>query len=265
MGGKSLKACSLSSGSNGNSYFIGTRNTKILIDAGLRGKDIDERLQNIGENIREIEGIFISHEHNDHALGAGVLARKYKIPIYATEGTWSNMKVGNIPEGCLNAIKQNSETLFGDLSVRSFPIPHDSKEPVAFTLEYKGKKIAIATDIGHMNSYTLNHISGSHLLYLESNHDTEMLMKGPYPWFLKKRVSGPVGHLSNIDAAETLVTMNRAKECIVSLSHLSETNNDPQMAIQTVLEVLKSKGILDIQIDVSLRRTIGKIYNLEIS
>lgn len=257
-----MKICSLASGSSGNSYFIGTEEIKLLIDAGLRGVDLADRLQHIGEDIRDLQGIYLTHEHNDHSLGAGVLARRYKIPVYATEGTWSKISIGKIPAGLDKTIKTSRPSQEGDVTIKAFPIPHDSYQPVGYIVEWKNKKVAFATDIGHMTNSIINNLYQADLLYLESNHDVDMLIKGPYPWHLKNRIRGPVGHLSNHEAANTLVALANGKAFTASLSHLSETNNCPSIAMGTIIKLLKERNIGNITLDVSLRKTVGKIFYL---
>ena len=211
-----MKFCSLYSGSSGNSIFIASDNAKVLIDAGLAGKKIDDALKHIGEESSSIDGIFITHEHIDHIKGVGVLSRKYDIPIYANDNTWAVMEknIGKIKEHNIRIMDRRSSITINDLEIRSFNIPHDAIAPVGYTVSYAGK------------------------------HDVNMLRMGPYPYKLKLRVLGENGHLSNEDCGSAIVSLlkNDKKKQIV-LGHLSGTNNHPDLAYQTVVDVLSANGI----------------------
>ncbi len=259
-----VKFCSLFSGSSGNALFIGTENTKLLIDAGLSGKKILEALCSIGEKPEELSAILISHEHVDHVRGAGILSRKVDIPIYANESTWCAMENGLGPVKLENkvAFSTGEEFEIGDICVRPFSIPHDAAEPVGFNFFAEGKRITTATDIGHMSDELLDYIVGNDLVLLESNHDIEMLKVGPYPWPLKKRILGDHGHLSNENAAE-VITYLAEKGCTrFILGHLSSENNFPELAYQTTYNALNEKKIAvgsDVELAVALRDRVGHI------
>jgi phosphoribosyl 1,2-cyclic phosphodiesterase len=236
--------CSLYSGSSGNSIFVSSDNTKVLIDAGLPGKSVESALQEIGENPREIDGIFITHEHSDHVKGVGVLSRKYDIPIYANQGTWQGMAkiIGNIKEH--NIRVTNSEDIcIKDMQISNFKIPHDAAEPTGYTLRSEGKKVCIATDLGYFTDEVKINITDADLILLESNHDVEMLKFGPYPYVLKRRVLSDVGHLSNEACGNAIVEIMTDKPKRVILGHLSKTNNYPELAYQTVVNILNENKI----------------------
>lgn len=241
-----MKFCSLYSGSSGNSIFIASDNAKVLIDAGLAGKKIDDALKHIGEESSSIDGIFITHEHIDHIKGVGVLSRKYDIPIYANDNTWAVMEknIGKIKEHNIRIMDRRSSITINDLEIRSFNIPHDAIAPVGYTVSYAGKNASVVTDLGVFTEEIRDNIIDSDIILLESNHDVNMLRMGPYPYKLKLRVLGENGHLSNEDCGSAIVSLlkNDKKKQIV-LGHLSGTNNHPDLAYQTVVDVLSANGI----------------------
>lgn len=241
-----MKFCSLYSGSSGNSIFIASDNAKVLIDAGLAGKKIDDALKHIGEESSSIDGIFITHEHIDHIKGVGVLSRKYDIPIYANDNTWAVMEknIGKIKEHNIRIMDRRSSITINDLEIRSFNIPHDAIAPVGYTVSYAGKNASVVTDFGVFTEEIRDNIIDSDIILLESNHDVNMLRMGPYPYKLKLRVLGGNGHLSNEDCGSAIVSLlkNDKKKQIV-LGHLSGTNNHPDLAYQTVVDVLSANGI----------------------
>ena len=241
-----MKFCSLYSGSSGNSIFIASDNAKVLIDAGLAGKKIDDALKHIGEESSSIDGIFITHEHIDHIKGVGVLSRKYDIPIYANDNTWAVMEknIGKIKEHNIRIMDRRSSITINDLEIRSFNIPHDAIAPVGYTVSYAGKSASVVTDFGVFTEEIRDNIIDSDIILLESNHDVNMLRMGPYPYKLKLRVLGENGHLSNEDCGSAIVSLlkNDKKKQIV-LGHLSGTINHPDLAYQTVVDVLSANGI----------------------
>ena len=241
-----MKFCSLYSGSSGNSIFIASDNTRVLIDAGLAGKKIDEALKHIGEEASSIDGIFITHEHIDHIKGVGVLSRKYDIPIYANDNTWAVMEknIGKIKEHNIRIMDRRSSIAIKDLEIRSFNIPHDAIAPVGYTVSSGGKNASVVTDFGVFTEEIRDNIIDSDIILLESNHDINMLRMGPYPYNLKLRVLGENGHLSNEDCGNAIVSLlKNDKKKKIMLGHLSGTNNHPDLAYQTVVDVLSANGI----------------------
>ena len=176
-----MKFCSLYSGSSGNSIFIASENARILIDAGLPGKKIDEALKSIGENPKDLDGIFVTHEHSDHIKGIGVLSRKYDIPIYSNADTWTVMEglIGKIKEHNIRIMDRRSTMSIKDLDVISFNIPHDAVAPVGYTVHCNGKKASVTTDFGIYTEEIRDNIKDSEVILLESNHDINMLKFGP--------------------------------------------------------------------------------------
>lgn len=248
-----MKFCPLFSGSSGNSIFVGENDTNILIDVGMPGRSIDNELGNLGINPKSIDAIFITHEHSDHIKGVGVLSRKYDIPIYAPSLTWKAMesKLGNIKGKNVKIIDERY-TEVKNLVIENFPIPHDAACPRGYKVHGKNKKACIATDLGHFSDRVKEALYDSDIILLESNHDIEMVKFGPYPYQLKRRILSNVGHLSNEDCGKAIVDVLNGDHKTIYLGHLSKTNNYPELAYQTVLEVLRENSI-DISKDIELR------------
>lgn len=258
-----IKFCSLFSGSSGNSLFVSAGRTKLLIDNGLSGKRIIEALISIGETPSELSAILVSHEHSDHIRGVGVLSRKFDIPVYANERTWSGMEKLIGPVSIKNKMYFNTGREFeiGNICVKAFSIPHDANEPVGFNFFVGNKKVTSATDIGHMNKELLGNFEGSDLLLIEANHDIEMLKVGPYPWPLKKRIMGDNGHLCNEMAGKVVAYLAGKGTKHFLLGHLSKENNFPELAYQTVCNILYEKNIdpvKDIFLSVAMRDRVGE-------
>ncbi len=232
-----MKFCSLYSGSSGNSIFVGNDNTRILVDAGMPGKKIDEALEKIDQNPKDINGIFVTHEHSDHIKGLGVIARKHQIPVYATGGTLealSEMNLGKIPEGIFHEIHEDEPFEIRDLTVNPFMIPHDAAQPVGYRVECGEHSVGIATDLGKYDEYIVNHLQNLDALLLEANHDIRMLQVGKYPYYLKQRILGDRGHLSNENAGRLLCRLLHDNMKAIFLGHLSRENNYEELAYETV-------------------------------
>ncbi len=236
--------CPLYSGSSGNSIFVSSEKTKILVDAGLPGKSIENAMNQIGQTAADIDAIFVTHEHTDHTKGIGVLSRKYDIPVYANEDTWNAIK------GTLGKIKEHNIKIFDksavnikDLEVESFNISHDAVCPSGYSITSGKKKACIATDLGYFSQEVKNYIQDADVVLLESNHDVEMLKFGPYPYPLKRRILSNIGHLSNEDCGNAILSIVNSKFKNVILGHLSKTNNYPDLAYQTVINILLENNI----------------------
>ncbi|WP_022665245.1 MBL fold metallo-hydrolase [Desulfospira joergensenii] len=227
--------CPLASGSRGNSLFISTPDTALLIDAGLSGKEIQRRMDQVGENPQDLSAIIITHEHSDHIRGAGILSRRFKIPVYVTPHTYSACQgLGKIDH--LNHFECGRPFEVGSIRINPFSISHDARDPAGLTLTFQEKKIGVATDLGIVTGLVREHLKNSIALYLESNHDPDMLINGPYPWHLKQRIRSRTGHLSNVDARNLVSELLHQDLKHIILAHLSEENNHPQKAL---LEVTK--------------------------
>jgi len=231
-------AISLQSGSNGNCIYIETNGVKLLFDAGICGSSAASRLETHGRDIRKVDALIISHDHTDHISYAGVYQRKYGLPVYITQKTLNKAETGR-RLGKLSNVNyfQAGGTLhFGKTSVQTIPTPHDAADGAAFVISSGDKKLGILTDLGHVFHELSAVIPSLDAVFIESNYDPVMLSNGPYPAFLKRRIQGPRGHLSNIEAAELLQEGTRLKWAC--LSHLSEKNNDPHVALKTHVEIV---------------------------
>ena len=233
-----MELCSIASGSSGNCIYIGSDRTSVLIDAGISGKRIEAGLNEIDRKTEEIDAILLTHEHSDHIKGLGVLARRYGIPVYTTEGTLRAVKdmvtLGKIPEDLLHVIRADEDFEIGDLTVKPFRIYHDAADPVGYRIESGGKSAAVATDMGHYDDYIVEHLKKLDVLLLESNHDIHMLEVGRYPYYLKRRIMGDFGHLSNESAGQLLSACLHDDIRQIFLGHLSHENNYEALAYETV-------------------------------
>ncbi len=235
-----FKFCSLYSGSTGNSLFIETNDTKILVDAGESCKKITESLSNIDISMDSINAIIVTHEHIDHVKGLGTISKKFNIPVYANSETWDAMPLqkDKIDEINIRTFNLKESFEIGDLKINPFSIPHDAANPCGFNIYYNDNKISIATDLGHINSEILHNLENSSFILLESNYDPNILKCSPYPYHLKQRISGPNGHLSNDIAGKTITHLINTGLKQVMLGHLSKENNFPELAYKTVVETL---------------------------
>jgi phosphoribosyl 1,2-cyclic phosphodiesterase len=232
----------LASGSKGNSTYISDGRTAVLLDAGLSGIEIERRLRSRNLCPRNLSAIVVSHEHADHIHGVGVLSRRYRLPVFISRKTArSAPHLGRVHDPvyfrCGTSFHINS------LTFRAFPLSHDAEDPVGFTIDTRGTKLGIATDLGTVTGVVRDHLQGCHVLVLEANHDPEMLISGPYPWPLKQRIQSRVGHLSN-RASEMLLReiLHRELKTVI-LAHLSETNNTPEKACATIAPVVRHHRI----------------------
>jgi phosphoribosyl 1,2-cyclic phosphodiesterase len=240
----SLYICPLSSGSRGNCLHISTEQNALLIDVGLSGVEIERRLATKGFYPQDLTAIVITHEHSDHVKGAGILSRRFNIPVYINKDTYQACSnIGKIEK--LEFFECGKSFNIDTIKINPFSISHDAKDPVGLTLEYEGKKLGIATDLGIVTTLVKEHLKECSLLYIESNHDPEMLINGPYPWHLKQRIKSRTGHLSNPDTRDLLAELkyrnNNLKHVI--LAHLSEENNTPEKALKTVQQGLNGSDI----------------------
>jgi len=240
-----LRFSPLFSGSSGNATYVGCDDAHILVDAGLSGTRVTQELQRVGVDPAMLSAILVTHEHSDHIKGIGILSRKYDLPVFATEGTWRGMygKVGNIAPRNMRIFTPEQDFYIGSIDVTPFPTPHDAAEPVGYTFETGGAKLAIATDLGSVRDSWYKYIVGSDAVILESNYDPGMLQMGPYPYDLKKRIMGRHGHLSNEDAREVAVALAESGTTQIILGHLSKENNYPALALQCTEIGLRVAGI----------------------
>lgn len=262
-----FRYCSIASGSSGNCHYIETENSKILVDAGLSGKIIQSGLEKIGVDPTELNLILITHEHIDHCKGAGILSRRFNLPIYANKKTWEAMEkgLGKIKEEHIKIFETDKEFLFNDITILPFATNHDSVEAVGFSFVKEDKKISMVTDTGHISDNIKEKVFGSDIYLIEANHDINMLRMGKYPWNLKKRIESDWGHLSNESAGEFIAELCKSKKSTVLLGHLSQENNFPELAYQTVKNILSENGIeleRDIELHMASRSMPTKVYTL---
>lgn len=242
---------SIASGSSGNCIYVGNQDTNILIDAGISGKRVIEGLTGIDVNPENLHGLLVTHEHSDHVKGIGVLARKYKVPIYGTAETIHAMlrssSIGRIPEELFRIIEPDVSFDIQNITVNPFSISHDASNPVAYTFTRGEKKVAVATDLGTYNDYIVEKLQGCQALLIEANHDIHMLQVGGYPYILKRRILGDMGHLSNDNSGKLLTRIFHDGLKHIVLGHLSKENNYPDLAYETVKYELEQykKDILD--------------------
>jgi phosphoribosyl 1,2-cyclic phosphodiesterase len=234
----------LGSGSRGNAVFIESGNTGILIDAGFSGKELEKRLGAIARSLSDVQALCITHEHNDHICGAGVISRRWSIPAYANYGTFI---AGEKKMGKLFKFKEfeTGDTLtIGDLQVRSFRISHDTADPVGYVISDGKKSVGYCTDTGKVSHLMEQRLKGCNGVILEFNHNPEMLKNGPYPLPLQQRVRSSLGHLSNEDAADFLAQLLKTEMDHLVLAHLSEKNNTPELAAKAARRsITESSGV----------------------
>jgi phosphoribosyl 1,2-cyclic phosphodiesterase len=251
------KFCAMFSGSSGNCTFVSSGGSSLLIDAGVSARAICTALESIGSNIKEINAIFITHEHIDHIRGLKTLLSKYSIPVFANLGTINGI-LESLPlkSECFNVLKTGDCVDINGLKVSSFGTSHDSQESVGFRIHtYDGARIAVATDLGFVSDTVMGCLSDCNIVMIESNHDVGMLQNGKYPYYLKRRIMSKTGHLSNEECAGVLPELCRSGSKHFVLAHLSHDNNFPELALETALTSMKMSGIAseDYQIEVAPR------------
>lgn len=265
-----MRLCSIASGSSGNCIYVGDANTHLLVDTGISKKRIEQGLNVLEVKGEELDGILITHEHIDHIQGLGVFSRKYGVPIYATKGTIEGINgcksLGRIPEGLLQEITVDRQFLLGGLCIKPFAISHDARQPSGYRIEGEHKSVAVATDLGKYDTYTVDKLKQLDAVLLEANHDIHMLEVGPYPYPLKRRVMGDKGHLSNELSGRLLCDILHDNLKCVMLGHLSKENNYEELAYETVkLEISMGANPYngeDIPLVVAKRDTVSKIIEV---
>ncbi len=245
-----LAICSLASGSSGNCYVIRGGDTFVLVDAGISGKQIRERLDAIGLAPSRLSAVLVTHSHSDHVKGLAALLKTTDALVCANDATAKGCGVV-IPSGRLRSFETGSSFDLGEMEVVTFPVSHDTEDPAGFTFRRGGSQVSIVTDTGTVTPAIYEQIRGADILVLESNHDESILRMGRYPWFLKQRILGEQGHLSNETAARALASAleeeaaaGREKRRTVLLAHLSQENNFPEMALTTMNNILEERGLL---------------------
>jgi phosphoribosyl 1,2-cyclic phosphodiesterase len=249
----SLQIASINSGSNGNCYYIGNHKDAVLIDVGISCCEVERRMNLIGLDIRKVKAVFVSHEHPDHIKGVAGLSDKYQLPVFITEKT--AMRKSGISKDLSQSFCADEVIAIGSLTVTAFRKKHDASDPHSFIVSYNDITIGVITDIGTACDNVVKYFSQCHAVFLESNYDDEMLMKGNYSQRLKKRISSDVGHLSNKQALELFINYRPKFMTHVFLSHLSETNNSPETALS-----LFAPHAGNVKIIVAERHEASRVY-----
>ena len=239
----------LASGSSGNCFYIESGQKRFIVDAGLSGKKIEELFKQINRDIKELDAIFVTHEHKDHIHGVGVLSRRYNLPVYANQETWLAMEnmVGKIAPENKKIIQPGSMLSLGDIDVVSYNVSHDAIHPQFYAFQKGKKQFVMLTDTGYVSDRLRSQLKNADAYLIESNHEVELLRYGPYPWSVKQRILSDKGHLSNEDGALAVRDLIGEKTKNIYLGHLSRDNNTKQLAMDTM------EGILN-QYDVDTRR-----------
>ncbi len=263
-----MRMMSIASGSSGNCTFVEQNDTVILVDAGISLKRIEEGLNAAERTGRDISGILITHEHNDHIKGLGVLLRKYDIPVYTTEGTIKGISacrnMGKYDGSLFREVGKNDIISIGDIEVRFHPISHDAREPVCFSFHAGSSKAVVATDIGCYDDNLSQFLMNSDCMLIEANHDVHMLEVGPYPYELKRRILGEFGHLSNDSSGKLIKSLLNDHIKGLMLGHLSKENNFEELAYETVKQEISDNpftdDVRDFGLTVAKRDTYGDIF-----
>ncbi|VAX12452.1 Metal-dependent hydrolases of the beta-lactamase superfamily I [hydrothermal vent metagenome] len=229
-----MRFASLGSGSKGNATLVQAGGTCVLIDCGFSLRETEARLSRYGIEAGQLDAILITHEHGDHVRGAGPLARKYDLPLWATRGTYSKAVLGVLPRPHYLDVQQSFEVQ--DLAIQTYPVPHDAREPCQFVFSNGQQRLGMLTDAGTITPHIETQLGGCEALLLECNHDVSMLEQGPYPYSLKQRVAGRLGHLNNKQTAALLDTLDHPRLKHLVIAHLSEQNNTPALACDALVE-----------------------------
>ena len=232
-----MRIISLASGSKGNVTLLEHNDIRLLIDAGLCCKELEIRLGLVGVEPSSISAIVISHNHTDHTKGVSRFANKYKVPVYACRECFSDVSLSKVLYELKREIGLDDFSI-GDIVISTFEVPHDALKTIGFNFYCEGNKISLVTDVGEINDCIFHKLEGSNLVLIESNYDENMLSEGPYPLSLKRRIKSNMGHLSNRDCAKVILNLTRLGTKFFMLMHMSETNNTPEIAYNSVMNVL---------------------------
>jgi phosphoribosyl 1,2-cyclic phosphodiesterase len=224
----SLYITSLNSGSNGNCYYIGNDNEAVLVDAGISCREVETRMKRLGLDMKKVKAVFISHEHTDHIKGIEILSKKHQLPVYITDATRRHGRV-KLQKHLSFTFSASSPVQIGEIAISSFAKLHDAADPHSFLISCKGVNVGVFTDIGAPCNNLIRHFNQCHAAFLESNYDELMLETGGYPYYLKKRITGGNGHLSNKQALDLFQNHRPEFMTHLLLSHLSQNNNDPKL------------------------------------
>ena len=250
-----MRICTLASGSSGNSLYIESSRSKILVDAGIGPRILKKRLESIDVNINDIDAVIVTHEHEDHTRAI----TKIRIPVYVATETvpiWKNSVES------INEFESDEPFEINDLFITPFSVPHDAIDPVGFTIQTDNLKVGVVTDIGSVTSLVVEKLKGSNVLVLESNHDINLLFYSQYPWMLKQRIKGRLGHLSNVQSGALLNTLIHNDLKYVVLAHLSIINNCPKVAFEEAMKIINRKDTDSIKVHVAPRKTVGEVLSI---
>lgn len=256
-----LKICALASGSNGNCYYVGNTHGALLIDAGVSCRELIKRAEILGINLHEIDGILVTHEHTDHIRGVEQLVKRFGIPVFITRSTLAHAHL-LLDKRSVHFIDLDMKLTIGVFEVDIFSKIHDAADPASFMISYAGKNVSVLTDIGKPCANVIQRLAKSDAVFLEANYDEHMLLQGAYPDHLKKRISGGLGHISNYEAGLLVLEHATPRLKHVFLSHLSENNNDPEIAYTTFTTLLSQRKDLAIQAIMTSRHAATEIYTL---
>lgn len=231
-----MRFCSLGSGSKGNALLIQSKNTCIMIDNGFSVRETEKRLANHKMSAENISAILVTHEHSDHINGVGAFARKYGVTVYATQGTLSSGRLGELPSS--DVLNSHKAFVIDDLEINPFPVPHDASEPCQFVVGNGDRRLGVLTDTGSSTPHIEDSLSGVDALILECNHDLDMLENGDYPYNVKERVAGNFGHLNNEQAAKLLTQIDSSSLQHIVAAHISEKHNTAELAQRTLSAAL---------------------------
>ena len=250
----------------GNCLYVESENTKLLIDAGVSLKKIENGLETLNINPSSLDGILVTHEHSDHIQSLGNLSKKYNLPVYANSETLDSMpkQTDKISAENIKKFKVAEKFEIKDLEINPFSIPHDAANPCGFNISNNSDKISIATDIGHMTNEILKQLENSKFILLESNYDTEVLKCSKYPYMLKQRIAGPNGHLSNEVASKVINYLLQGNLKTAMLGHLSKESSFPELAYQTVVDELIHSGtdVSKLNLSIASRDKVGKLIHI---
>lgn len=264
------KFISLGSGSSGNCYCLSTGTTTIMIDAGIPVRNIKKFMKTMGLSVEDVDAVFITHDHADHIKAVGHLANDYNKPIYTTSAVLKGINnnycvTSKLTPESMRPIEKGATVQVGDIRITPFEVPHDSTDCVGYEVQLDGTTFCLLTDVGHVTPAIEEAVSHASYLVVEANYDKEMLMSGPYPAYLKGRISSGKGHMCNEDAARLIAEHGTPALQHVWLCHLSEENNHPELARKTVDSILRSYGLLpgvDFQLDILRRKIPSEVHEI---
>lgn len=253
-----MRVVCLASGSNGNCLYVESDGVRLLVDAGIPARRLSAELLELGIRPPQLHAVLLTHEHSDHVGCVRSLGRRSGVPVVANS---ASLAAVGIPAYLCEELPTGRSLRIGCLAVTSFSLPHDARETVGYLIEADGARVLVATDLGYVPGHLGELASTADLVVLEANHDAEMLRVGPYPWFLKSRVSGQRGHLSNDDCAAFASIALSGRRSVLWLAHLSEVNNTPSLALDTVRQRLLATDCADVQVDVALRSRRSLVWD----